>query len=189
MTDKHSFDSYIYNNWAFESEINNKHSFDSYIRNTHTFGSYPLIEPEPILDLFWYLNFISRSLMMITNVLSTTNLSLDVSIPEINLLLDSSLITVEQSIQEIISIIINAPTMTPTIRSSQSLGVNIVIPLNMGISMGHLDNLSNSIILPSIQMNMTMSALQYYLLNYYDASLLSDLDSNLLSDMDRFVPA
>jgi len=184
MADKHSFDSYIHNNWSFDSNISSAQSFNSYIRNKHLFSSYPLYAQKTPSDAFWFAAFINRCFMSIQNVLSTSNLALEITIPEILSLIDENLITIRQTIEGVVTIVISAPVITSVVSSLDSLTTDITLPFNISAIISQSNSLTSLISIPTIQITATMNSCQYYMLNYYDADLLSALDSNLLSEMD-----
>lgn len=181
MSNKHSFSSYIRNSRMFNSFIDSSHSFNSYIRNSHSFG---VITGEIETATSWFVDIHNKFEIGFSQISLRFNLISNISIKNITLGFTSSLIKLTQSMSVPISI--KAPIINAIMKMSQNMGVaNIIIPNDITVSMNQ--NLilgSPNITLASVYMVPTITCEQYYMLSYFDGSLLSDLDSKMLSEMD-----
>ena len=181
MSNKHSFNSYIRNSRMFTSLISRSHSFNSYIRNSHSFG---IITVEIETATSWFIDIHNKFEMGFSQIALRFNLISNVSVKNITLGFTSSLIKLTQSMSVPISI--KAPIINAIMKMSQNMGIaNVIIPNAITASMNQNMTLGNpNITLASVYIVPTITCEQYYMVSYFDGSLLSDLDSILLSDMD-----
>ena len=183
MTDRNSFYSYIRNSRAFESVIEKTHSFYSYIRNQHTFVSE--IIGRTTYEVLWSLKIIVKSSLTIANALMNLNIATTITIPKILATINSNIIFLEERISNNLNIISPKAIISAIMRFNQPMGnLEVTVPESMNISIAESFSIADTVSIPNVDVEYNMTALQYYLVSYYDASLLSDLDSNLLSDMD-----
>lgn len=185
MGDQHSFDVYIRNNWVYESQINNAHSFDSYIRNAHSFEiTISGLSAEPSTELYWVLNIDHKYHIVTSNVLQDLGLNLDVDVPEVSISIDEDSITFIRSVAESLDISISAPAITSVMELTQLMGsADINMIMGMGATFTEAISTTGAIEI-GFGMEVVMSSSTYYMLDDYDAELLSDLDDSLLSAMD-----
>ena len=187
MATRHSFSSEIKNIHGFEAEIKNTQSFQSEILNIHTFGEVPTVADIILTEQFWFSRIISRFFMAVNNISATLNLDIEFDIPKIATQIDSTLITMRQTISSGIDIAINAPVISAIFNFFESINVNMSIPIEMSAIITDEQHLTSDISIPKISLDMTMITIEYYITNIYDSYLLSDLDGNLLSEMDAIL--
>jgi hypothetical protein len=165
----------------FTSFINNSHSFNSYIRNSHSFG---VISGEIEPAISWFINIHNKFEIGFSQAVLRFNLVSNIDIKKVSLGFTSSLIKLIQSLA--IPVSIKAPVMNIVIKMLQGMGaVDVALPNAMMATMNQNLTLGNSnVTLPSISLVPTITCEQYYMVSYFDGSLLSDLDGILLSEMD-----
>jgi len=185
MENTHSFNVYIRNNWEFTSIIQNADEFDVYIKNKHYFSSYMQITPSDTPEnLYWFIDIHNYYPMLVEEILLGLNLTLDIVIPKVLQSISDSGINIQIDPNLSTEFIIPPPTIEAMIAFLVSIGISVDVPFDMStiISQGIL--LENTIDVRSILIEASITGCRYYMLDYFDADLLSDWDSILLSAMD-----
>jgi hypothetical protein len=166
MMPNHNFDSKIDNQHSFESKIDNLHRFDSIINIIRYFES--IVDAGYFNSDFWKADFGSAINIVVGTIHSSTRISTPVSIGPISFVVNRLLVELKTNQK---AEFISTHTIFAILKMATRIG-----------AVGFQTSVPSTI--PQITMVASPTFRKYYMLDDWDAELLSTLDTMNLSAMD-----